>query len=255
MSHGQFVPEPAPREEQALVPQAAQAPIVRYLIRARAEDFKPRDVQVLYQEVGEDVEANAWLDLRFVDRVIPPGWRELENEIEELAYEAAAAGISFNRVGDELLQTDDPLGRLRCLIRVGRRREPAGTEPLPPDRLANLEDLIETSRRRIELFAVEEGFHFGLPPFETLQLYQDVEADPRAVQYLNRRFTEGAEPADLAALRSEAQALARAYDRLGYLPSAVLGELHPRTGDRSLRQILSQLVAQLESLGGTVSSQ
>ena len=238
-----------------MVPRAALAPIIRYLIRARAEDFKPIDVQVLYREVGDDAEATAWLDLRFVDRVIPPGWRELENEIEEVAYEAAAAGISLNRVGEDLLQTDDPLGRLRCLIRVGRRREPANTEPLPPGQLPNLDDLIETSRRRIELFAVEEGFHFGLPPFETMQLYQDVEADPRAIQYLNRRFTDGDEPDDLATLRSQAKALAEAYERLGYLPSAVLGELHPRTSDRSLCEILSQLIAQLELLGGAVNSQ
>lgn len=235
-----------------MIPQAAQAPIVRYLIRARAQEPRPIDVQTLYQEVGDDRAAIDWLDLRFSDRVIPPGWREIESEIEELAYEAAAAGIRLDRVGTDLLQTDDPLGRLRCLIRLGKRRELVGTDPLPEGQLPTLDHLVEASRRRIELFAVEEGFYFGLPPIETIQLYEDIETDARAVQYLNRRFTEGDEPADWAGLRRQARSLAEGYERLGYLPSAVLGEMGPRTSDRSLSDILADLATQLEALGGAV---
>lgn len=235
-----------------MIPQAALTPIIRYLIRARSGESRPVDIQTLYDAVGDNAGAIAWLDRRFVDRELPPGWRDLENEIDELAFEAAGAGVQLERVSAELLDTSDPIGRLRGLIHLGQRRHAPSTEPLPPDRQPSLDDLIDTSRRRIELFAVEEGFHYGLPPIETSQLYDDVEADPRAIQYVNRRFAEGSEPNDWSDLRSEARSIADAYERLGYLPSAVLGEQHPRTSERSMRSILADLADQVSTLGGTV---
>lgn len=235
-----------------MIPEAALTPLIRYLIRARGGESRPADIQDLYQEIGDDPVAVRWLDQRFVERALPPGWRDLENELEELAYEAAAAGVRLERIGADLLDTDDAIGRLRSLIRLGQRRYAPSTEPMPPDRAPTLDDLIATSRRRIELFAVEEGFYHGLPPIETSQLYEDVEADPRAVQYVNRRFDEGSEPTDWSGLRSEARGIADAYERLGYLPSAVLGEQHPRTSERGIRAILDDLTEQVGSRGGTV---
>ncbi|HEX2171964.1 MAG TPA: hypothetical protein VHL09_05915 [Dehalococcoidia bacterium] len=237
-----------------MIPQAVRAPIVRYLIEARVGDPRPNDVQSLYRAVDGDAKAIDWLDQRFIERTLPPGWRELEREIEELAYEASAVGIKLERVTGDLIDVEDPLCRLRSLIRVGRRHHQPATDPLPDGEQAVLDDLIDSSRRRIELFVVEEAFYFGLPPIETIQLYEDVEADPRALQYLNRRFNDGEEPDELTALRAEARSLAEGYERLGYLPSAVLGEHYPRTSDRSMRQILSAIGDELESLGGTVGA-
>lgn len=234
-----------------MIPKAALAPVIRYLIRARAGEARPIDVQKLYAAAGQDPDAVAWLDRRFGERSLPPGWRELETELDALAYEAAAVGVPLDRVSDDLLTNDDPLSSLRKLIQLGQRREPESTDPMT-GREPRLDDLIDSSRRRIELFAVEEGFHFGLPPIEIVQLYEDLEADPRATQYLNLRFDEDREPNDWTRLRDEARVLAEAYDRLGYLPGSVLSEQFPRTGDRSIRSILDGLHDQLAGLGGAV---
>lgn len=193
----------------------------------------PTAVIALYADLDGDEQATRYVDQRFTLKVVPPGWREVEDRVVDLADASRARGqdlaTAWQRANAVAIRSEEPLDQLARLagvssnlLRPGRSifddpedldEEELGSEeegaryPRLDHREPDLEDLEISAQARIRRFAIEERLEHGLPAVELLDLYRGFElsGDDRARQYLDRVYVDESLPLDWQDLQAEAR--------------------------------------------------
>lgn len=231
-------------------------------------------VAALYADLADDPLALRYIDARFVHGWVPPGWRQVEDQVAEMEEAARQRAIDLAVAWRWAAATaddeEDPLDALARLAGAwAARKAPRSifddpedlddhdlvgeadfVSAFPPDRPLRLHDLHPDAQERLRLFAVEERLERGLPPVELMELYRHFETvgDARARQYLDRIYVEREPPDDWRALQrqaDEALALAELRGRDAGRLFAELRRQYVGLDALSLLRLLSERLQQL----------
>ena len=223
-----------------LTPEAAGR-IVRYIITSTLErGVAPNAVVALYADLAGNAPAVRYADQRFMLRVVPEDWRDVENRVLDLEHSARQRGLdlaaAWRRATGVAMQGQDALEQLARLVGTpsGRVRpersifdDPDDLDALEADeetqhdrlddREPDLVDLAADAQGRIRRFAIEERLEHGLPAVELLDLYRwfDMGSDARAQQYLDRVYVQRVPPMDWLDVQAEASRVLEAAERRG----------------------------------------
>lgn len=209
----------------------------------------PGDVASLYtsHEIVDDDQATAYLDRRFVHGEVPRDWREFQEQLSN-AYLDGRPGVS----GETLL----------AHIRAQQRRDSTGRsifddpdddvfeDTHPADRMEDrdptLTDLAPDSRRAIERYIVSDVLCYGLAPYQTMQLREQLRTsgDERSLQYLDLPFELGDRPGDWDQLRDRALMLRSRLERIGVDPSSAFSQADLAQPDLGADELLREIEEQ-----------
>lgn len=217
--------------------EAARARLIHFIVTTTlAAGAPPVEVAALYADLAGDEQAVRYADERFMHRQVPPGWHDVQDRVVILEEAARTRGVdlagSWLGATDAALGTTDPLGYLARLAGLPADVERRAQRSIfdDPDDLDNLDNLAESdlddearlplldrepdlvdieahAQSQIRRFAIEERLEGGLPPFELLELYRQLEIaeDDRARQYLDRIFVQRDPPPDWLNLQARAR--------------------------------------------------